>query len=116
MCAAYRVPHSEFLGWPDADRDKAIWHHLRTLERQAETCQGCATRARDWDPRHGGHPAAYIADTYRCEGCHQRHQASKDLTDPAMHVRLKPNPQLQAGPDRPQKTRKAVRRETAGRS
>lgn len=78
-----------FLGWSQADRDKAVWQYIRARQ----TCGGCGTRRDEWDPAKGGHPAAYIAHTERCEGCHQRHQEAKDLP-PGMYVRLKRNQEV----------------------
>lgn len=65
VCAAYRMPHSEFLAWSSADRDKAIWWQIR----KAQTCAGCGTRAEEWDPAAGGHRRAYGVEERVCAGC-----------------------------------------------
>ncbi|WP_433445727.1 hypothetical protein [Nonomuraea sp. CA-141351] len=65
VCAAYRIPHSEFLRWSADDRDKAIWHHL--WKRQ--TCPNCDTRRDEWDESRGGHRHAYAGEKRRCRGC-----------------------------------------------
>lgn len=94
VCAQYHIPHSVFLGWSAADRDKAIWWHLR----QAETCQGCGTRSAEWDERQGGHRNAYAAHKQRCRGCEVRQQGEESL-DPKQDGRgvsivLKRNPEV----------------------
>jgi hypothetical protein len=73
VCADYRIPHSEFLGWDPVDRDKAIWWHLR----KSETCAGCGTRYDDWDPDKGGSRQAYGAEIHRCRGCEVRESAAE---------------------------------------
>lgn len=65
MAAAYRIPHSTFLGWSKSDRDKALWHHVRERSR----CDRCGTRADEWDESKGGHRHAYAAELARCRGC-----------------------------------------------
>jgi hypothetical protein len=90
---AYQIPHSEFLAWPDTDRDKAIWHHV--LKRQA--CSGCGTRAEEWDPEKGGRTDAYKPMASRCPGCGLLHDleekpAVKDI--PGTHVFLVRNEEV----------------------
>lgn len=65
VCAEYRIPHSEFLRWPQDDRDKAIWYHIRERQR----CQACKTRPDEWDESKGGYRWAYMAEERRCRGC-----------------------------------------------
>lgn len=65
VARAYQISHSEFLAWPQDDRDKAIWWEIR----QGETCHTCGTRAAEWDPGQGGDRAAYIAKLIPCRGC-----------------------------------------------
>lgn len=65
VCAAYRIPHSEFLSWSADDRAKAMWWHLR--ERQ--TCGGCGTRREEWVGSDGARLDAYIAEAQLCHGC-----------------------------------------------
>lgn len=67
VCAAYRIPHSQFLAWPEDDRDKALWWHAR----EAERCPHCGTRAAEWDPEQGGDRRAYVAEQVVCRGCQQ---------------------------------------------
>lgn len=74
MCAAYRIPHSVFLGWDVADRDKACWQWLR--DRQ--TCPHCGTRPDEWDEQAGGHRRAYVAEFIQCEGCVVKLKAEDD--------------------------------------
>ncbi|HEY5986792.1 MAG TPA: hypothetical protein VIV12_10500, partial [Streptosporangiaceae bacterium] len=64
----------QFLAWPQDDRDKAIWQHIRTTN----TCPQCGTRPEEWDPKQGGDRNAYIGDLRRCRGCEvlEREQAA----------------------------------------
>lgn len=71
VCADYGIRHSEFLGWPATDRDKAIWWSLR---RQA-ACPACGTRPEEWDPKRGGSRDAYRAEITECLGCVERERA-----------------------------------------
>lgn len=75
VCAAYGIPHSEFLGWRASDRDKAIWWHIR----QQETCPSCGTRPEEWDPDRGGHRRAYVARKRRCHGCAAKQQVEASI-------------------------------------
>lgn len=91
----YRIPHSQLLGWPKADRDKAIWLHVR----KRQTCSGCGTRAEEWDPSQGGRRGAYLATESTCPGCQQIAARQDWLSQqhgqhlPAgLKVHLKPNP------------------------
>lgn len=70
-CGPRGLPHSEFLGWSAADRDKAIWWHMR--DRAA--CPSCGTRPEEWDPGRGGSRDAYRADLHECPGCVERERA-----------------------------------------
>lgn len=67
-CCPHGIPHSEFLEWPQADQDKALWWVIH--ERQ--TCSGCGTRPDEWDTEQGGSDDAYIAEPYLCRGCRVR--------------------------------------------
>lgn len=99
VSAAYRIPHSTFLGWSQLDRDKAIWHQIR----RAGTCRSCGTHPDEWDPAKGGHRAAYVAEISLCPGCEQQQREQKRLDDPAnkgqrgLSVRLRPNPEVRRG-------------------
>lgn len=94
VCAHYRIPHSQFLGWDPDDRNKAIAWHLR----QAETCQGCGTRPEEWDPTQGGHLHAYRAEIRKCPGCAVTAQAAQTLHERqeqgelGLHLALTPTP------------------------
>lgn len=65
VCAAYRIPHSEYLGWSADDRAKAMWWQLR--ERQ--TCGSCGTRREEWVGPDGPHLDAFTAEARICHGC-----------------------------------------------
>jgi hypothetical protein len=99
VCRAYQIPHSTFLAWPKPDRDKAIWELVRSLR----TCAGCGTRAEEWDPARGGHPAAYRAEVEDCPGCLQVENLRATLSgrDPAeirgVHVKLVRNEEVRRG-------------------
>lgn len=72
MCTKLGLRHSEWLGWDRDDRDKALWWHIHQAEHaqeRAEACGSCGTHPKDWDPEHGGHPAAYVAEIISCRGC-----------------------------------------------
>lgn len=77
VCAAYRIRHSEFLSWPDDDRDKALWWEIH----QRQTCPECGTRPVEWDPDQGGHDYAYLAELHQCWGCSTRAHAQQGITD-----------------------------------
>ncbi|GAA3371190.1 hypothetical protein GCM10020367_20850 [Streptomyces sannanensis] len=32
-------------------------------------CEGCGTRAAEWDEQAGGDRFAYVSETHRCPGC-----------------------------------------------
>lgn len=89
VCAEYRISHSQFLGWSESDRAKAIWWHVR----QKTTCAGCGTRPEEWDETQGGDRHAYAAAKYVCAGCEQvqAFQASiKDDKTRGLYVALRP--------------------------
>ena len=75
MAARYQIPHSAFLAWSRADRDKAMWHYLR----EAETCAGCGTRPDEWDPARGGSKTAYLPTERVCPGCQRIHARQEHL-------------------------------------
>ena len=83
MAAAYRVPHSQFLGWDRDDRDKAIAHHLQERSR----CTGCGlTRdqqdeAREQDRAERGRWGTYVGWPVTCPGCRARAQVGSALTE-----------------------------------
>lgn len=93
VAAAYQIPHSEFLAWDQADRDKAIWWHVRSRE----ACGSCGTRRDEWNPDQGGHERAYVAAARRCKGCEAIEKHKRELPDGLGHgiqIILKPNPDL----------------------
>ncbi|WP_228718401.1 hypothetical protein [Kitasatospora acidiphila] len=66
----YGIPHSQLTGagsgrWTALDRAKA----LAFLAYRRHVCDGCGTRAAEWDERAGGDRFAYVAETVRCPGC-----------------------------------------------
>ncbi|MFC3986785.1 hypothetical protein ACFYY8_33560 [Streptosporangium sp. NPDC001559] len=83
VCAAYRIRHSEFLGWDADDRDKAIWQYIR--ERQA--CRDCGTRPDEWDPKRGGDRNAYLAERELCRGCEVLQGAQASLAGDPGRIR-----------------------------
>jgi hypothetical protein len=91
VCAAYRIPHSEYLSWSADDRAKAMWWQLR--ERQ--TCGTCGTRREEWVSADGAHLDAYKAEGQLCHGCRaidaERSRVGKDAPAGVQFV-LKPKP------------------------
>lgn len=66
VCAEYRIPHSEFLGWSADDRAKAMWWQLR----QRQTCSGCGTRQEEWiGPDGKPRLDAFKVVAQLCHGC-----------------------------------------------
>jgi hypothetical protein len=68
--------------------------------RTLQACGGCGTRAEEWKPEHGGHPAAYLPRLEQCPGCLQLESMRATLAgrDPAevrgVHVRLVRNEEV----------------------
>lgn len=99
VCAEYRIPHSVFLSWSKLDRDKAIWHRIRV----AGTCRTCGTHPDEWDPKKGGHRAAFTAEVHLCPGCEQKQRVEKTLEDDqykgqrGLSVVMRPNPKAKKG-------------------
>lgn len=60
-CVPLGIPHSEFLGWSDDDRELALLY----LRYRSSVCSGCGTRAEDWERDTD----AYITDVEVCPGC-----------------------------------------------
>lgn len=83
ICHQYGIPHSFYLGgpllWTEDDRDKAAAY----AELLRQTCNGCGTRAEEWNPEQGGDRRAYIAEVRVCPGCEVRERGEADLNDPA---------------------------------
>lgn len=86
----YKIRHSEFLTWSQSDRDKAIW----SLVRERSTCGGCHTRREEWNPKEGGHLAAYAPVLELCHGCRaieqERERHGDDGPPAGSHIVLKP--------------------------
>lgn len=96
VCAAYRIPHSVFLSWPDDDRDKALWHH----RWQRETCRTCGTREAEWDEKQGGDRNAYVGEKRRCRGCEVKERTQETVTAEdgrGVHIVLIPNEEVARG-------------------
>lgn len=90
MATKMKKFHSEFLAADQADRDKAIWWHIRDMQ----TCRSCGTREEEWDPAQGGNRHAYGAEIYRCRGCEVRQMAEEsDLSvyGKGIQVRMRKN-------------------------
>jgi hypothetical protein len=91
VCAEYRIPHSEFLGWSADDRAKAMWWQFR----QRQTCGGCGTRPDEWVGPDGARLDAYKATATLCHGCRAISNARDGLGENApagVHIVLKPKP------------------------
>lgn len=72
VCAAYGIPHSEFLSWSKTDRDKALWWDIR----QRETCQSCGTRPEQLEED----PASWTWKVESCPGCELRAKGQQVAT------------------------------------
>lgn len=70
-CGPRGIPHSLFASWERADRDKALWWHIR----QAQTCPSCGTHPDDW----ADDPWAFEAAPTHCRGCEVKGQADEDF-------------------------------------
>ena len=93
VCAEYRIPHSQFLSWSDADRDKAIWHHIW----KQQECKSCGTRDEEWDEKRGGDRNAYVGEKRRCRGCEVRERTQDTVTSEdgrGVYVTLIPNEEV----------------------
>lgn len=82
LCHDWGIPHSRFLSWPDLDQDKALAY----ADYRASVCQGCGTRAVEWEPERGGDRHAYVASTQTCPGCQVRGDLERQLNDRDMEV------------------------------
>lgn len=80
---AHGLALSQFLSWDSADQDAA----LAWAERERETCRDCGTHRDDWDPKHGGHRAAYVGQAYICEGCKTREATDASLKEARKRLR-----------------------------
>ncbi len=70
LCDRYGIPHSRLMGagdgrWSALDRAKAL--AFAVFSRAV--CEGCGTRAAEWDEGSGGDRFAYVAESHRCPGC-----------------------------------------------
>lgn len=72
-CGPRGIPHSAFLSWSKADRDKA----LTWLARDMAACPACGTRDAEWDPKRGGSRDAYRIEFHECPGCVEKERAQE---------------------------------------
>ena len=90
------ISHSHYLGGPArfTDEDRAKFDAL--AEWEAGLCDMCGTHADWWNPDHGGHRFAFIADLRRCPGCEVKDELQDQLDSKTSgaHVFLRPNPAL----------------------
>ena len=82
LCHDRGVPHSRFLSWPEHDQDKALAY----AAYKASVCQGCGTRADEWEPARGGDRHAYEAVAETCPGCQVRGDLERQLSDSGVEV------------------------------
>lgn len=66
-CAPKGIPHSVFLGWDQADQDKA----LAWMLDQSKRCQGCGTYPDIWLDEDGREviPPPMFVHSRQCLGC-----------------------------------------------
>ncbi|MET9318808.1 hypothetical protein ABZX75_01200 [Streptomyces sp. NPDC003038] len=95
LCASYGIPHSHFSGagdgrWSALDRAKALAY----LAYTQASCDGCGTRAAEWDEGMGGDRFAYVPEPYRCPGCEliemEREQVPDGAEGRGMKIGLRP--------------------------
>ena len=89
LCQEYRITHSQFMGWDETDRAKALGHALFEGRR----CQGCGIHPDDWDP--DAYPPPYEVATRTCPGCadlaaFQRHAQAQTSKTPSLSDGVKP--------------------------
>ncbi len=82
LCHDRGIPHSRFLSWAELDQDKALAY----AAYKASVCQGCGTRAAEWEPEKGGDKHAYAAATSTCPGCQVRGDLERHLSDSGLEV------------------------------
>lgn len=66
-CAPLGIPHSEFMGWNDDDRNKALSY----VAWKKKFCSKCGTDPDEWMDEDGkfAEPPPYEAVTNVCYGC-----------------------------------------------
>lgn len=99
VCSEYRIPHSEYLAWSEADQAKAVAY----LTHKAEKCTLCGTAEWEWDPEQGGTRFAYEPVEKVCPGCYAKHGQGSD--QPGAYITLEPT-----------NTRESARRHLAQRA
>ena len=73
-CSEGRIPHTEFLEWPEEDQIKAtVW-----LSEQRLKCPDCGTRREESDPKLGGDLHAYHVEKFTCYVCQNVEQTFAD--------------------------------------
>jgi|SRR5690606_11852700 len=70
FCTEKGIPHSEFLSWDIADREKAMAYLLE----DAVTCQLCGTAPWQWAENEH----AFMAVDHWCKGCYLKKISSED--------------------------------------
>ena len=83
-CVPLGLPHSQFLAWPEDDRDKALAYN----REMASVCKGCGTRQSEW----AADADAYIGDFFTCDGCARMEGERDNVGEGAkgVHIRLLP--------------------------
>lgn len=76
-CGPRGIPRSTFLAWPDEDQDAA----LAWAEMDRTVCSRCGTEPSDFDPAHGGHPFAFVAERRIDPGCELLDQEQENLRE-----------------------------------
>ena len=75
LCKEWGIPHSEFLGWGDVDRAKAIAHHFH----EARRCQGCGIHPAEWQPEQ--YPPPFVVEFTECPGCAEMERSRRHLQE-----------------------------------
>lgn len=92
-CGPRGIAHSQFLTWPDRDRDLA----LAWLLARAGRCPGCGTPTADM-----GDPLAAEFEFRRCEVCSLKAEIEKGIPDAErghIHLFIRPVPEHLRGAD-----------------
>ena len=63
VCREWSISHSQFLGWSEVDREKALAYVIHEGQR----CKDCGIHPEDW-PVETDEPL-YEVDATRCFGC-----------------------------------------------
>jgi hypothetical protein len=66
LCMRWHMPHSQFLSWPELDREKALAFELHESRR----CRECGVHPDDWPEDTGFDEAPpFVVEASRCYGC-----------------------------------------------